>query len=111
MTLTPAEELEELPGLCGASPWRCSIPPPPQHPPPNAAVAVRTRTAALPLLPLAAPTTVGEARGSVRGTGSEAMDHERRQRRIVGGWGRTGRSRYGFTGPTARRAAGSSLID
>lgn len=62
MTVTPAEELEELPGLCGASPWRCSIPPPPPHLPPNAAVAVRTRTAALPL---AAPTIAGEARGRV----------------------------------------------
>ena len=44
---------------------------------------MRTRTAAL--LPLAAPTTTGEARGSVGGAESEAMRHERGERRIAGG--------------------------
>ena len=46
---------------------------------------MRTRTAAL--LPLAAPTTTGEARGSVGGAESEAMRHERGERRIAGGRG------------------------
>jgi hypothetical protein len=87
----PSRARDELPGLRGPSPRCCSIPPPP---PPNAAAAVRTRTAAL--LPLAAPTTAGDARGSVGGTESEAMRHERGERRIAEGV-RGRRARSGFT--------------
>jgi len=81
--IDPSRARDELPELRGPSPGFCSIPPP--HPPPNAAAAVRTRTAAL--LPLAAPTTTDEALGSVGGAESEAMRHERGERRIAGGRG------------------------
>jgi hypothetical protein len=98
-TLTPPAEEgrsddELLPGLRWPSPWCCSIPSAP-HPPSNAAAAVRPRirTRAAALIHLAAPATAGaggEARGSVGGTESEAMGHERGARGIAGAGGRAG---------------------